>query len=84
MGLSEIFYKILEHYETELHFHFEETFIKILYRCLLGFRSIERLETIFAMITKKDLYLRDFISATDSENPNEQAKSEELLTQFVL
>lgn len=50
MGLSDIFDRILEHYETELHFNFEGTFIKILYRCLLGYRSIERLESIFALI----------------------------------
>lgn len=39
MGLCDIFAKIVEHYENEIVFDFEETFIKILYRCLIGYRS---------------------------------------------
>jgi hypothetical protein len=53
MGLSDIFYKILEMYETQIHWDFEETFITLLYRCLLGYGAIQKLQLIFNMILKK-------------------------------
>ena len=53
MGLSDIFYKILEIYETQIHWDFEETFITLLYRCMLGYGTIQKLQLIFNMLHKK-------------------------------
>ena len=84
MGLSEIFYKLLDIYETEIHWSFEETFVKLLYRCMLGYRAINKLELIFNMLKKKDKILENFISANESKVSEINDRCEEFLTQFCL
>ena len=40
MGLTVVYKKLMYHYEQNLKDHFEETLLKVLYRCLIGHRSI--------------------------------------------
>ena len=80
MGLSEIFYTIMETYETQIHWDFENTFVLLLYRCMLGYAAINKLQLIFNMLKKKDQTLINFVNANQSETVEMQARCEEFLT----
>jgi len=80
MGLSEIFYTIMEVYETQIHWDFENTFVLLLYRCMISYASINKLTLIFNMLKKKDQTLINFINANQSEAKEVQSRCEEFLT----
>lgn len=64
MGLHSLYKTIIEQYEGMLKLEkskpFDETLIKLLYRCLMNKRSIQKAQKIFKLIEKRDQLLHEF------------------------
>ena len=64
MGLHALYGAIIEQYEATAKLEkakpFDETLIKLLYRCLMNKRSIQKAQKIFKLIEKRDLLLHEF------------------------
>ena len=79
MGLHALYKSIIDQYENMFKSQdteaFDETLIKLLYRCLMIKRSIQKTQKIFKLIEKRDLILKDFI---DMVAKDEQQNGSEL------
>jgi hypothetical protein len=65
---------------------FEETLIKLLYRCLIAWTSIHQCQKIFTLNTKKEKFLENFINSHEDGEANQDKldKSEKILAQYCL
>lgn len=61
MGLDEVGQKILQDYEEKFRQAPVPTMLKILYRCALGYRALNKVQKIFSMLQKKNDLLSMFI-----------------------
>ena len=79
MGLHALYKSIIDQYENMFKSQdteaFDETLIKLLYRCLMIKRSIQKTQKIFKLIEKRDAILKDFI---DMVAKDEQQNGSEL------
>lgn len=61
MGLYPLFKKIMKEYNETKRNHFNETLLKILYRCSMAYKSIHKIKKIVMMLQKKNELLSIFI-----------------------
>lgn len=57
LGLTSVYHKLMAIYKKRLSAEFEPTLIKLLYRCLLGMRSIQKCQKIFKLHEKRNVIL---------------------------
>ena len=76
--------KYLFQYDTEMKkddTKHDELLVKIMYRCVMNLRSVEKLKKVFDMLHKKEQLKKTFLERKDK---NEQKKAEKSLTLFCL
>lgn len=61
MGLYPLFKKIMNEYNSNRRQKFNETLLKILYRCTMAYKSIHKITKIVHMLKKKNELLSIFI-----------------------
>ena len=87
MGLHALYKSIIDQYENMFKSQdteaFDETLIKLLYRCLMIKRSIQKTQKIFKLIEKRDSILKDFIDmvAKDEQQNGSELGSRQLVKQ---
>ena len=89
MGLLSVFKKIMVEYNANKKNKYDDTLLKILYRCSMAYKSIQKIEKIVTMLKKKNELLSIFIKKQSAGQPNattkeHQAKMEELLAALCL
>ena len=57
LGLSDMFISLIKQYDSKMVTNFDETLVKLLYRCLIAWHSINQCQKIFSMNSKKDKLL---------------------------
>ena len=60
LGLTPVYQNLVYRYEKTLSKNFDETLVKVLYRCLSGITSIQKCQKIFSMNEKRLMILEQF------------------------
>lgn len=88
MGLFSVYKKIMLEYNANVRGKFEETLLKILYRCTMAYKSINKIRKIVNMLKKKNELLSIFIKRQSTGHGagtrEYQEKMEELLAALCL
>jgi len=57
LSLTPVYQNLVYRYEKTLSQNFDETLVKVLYRCLSGITSIQKCQKIFSMNEKRMMIL---------------------------
>ena len=70
MGLYPLYKKIMNEYDANRKLKFNDTLLKMLFRCSMAYNSIHKIKKIVKLLKKKNELLSIFIKRQNSSNLN--------------